>query len=861
MDLESTISQFVEKQFPAFYAEEGPNFILFLKAYYAWMEQEGGATKGSRELLTNLDVDKSIDSFISHFRSQYLVDLPSSDRVSEAFRIKHIQDLYKSKGTSEGMELFFRLFYRSRATIVKPGDNILRASDGKWIVPIYLELDYDENNTTFIGRKITGATSGATAIVESFARRLVNGRIIDVMYLSNLRGNFQVNEYITNTGSLVGAPRIVGSMTSASITNGGFGISNGDVFNITSEHGNGGAARVVVTVNGSGQVQFNLADGGSGYSTTNTTVTVSNAVSFHGGNTVNANNFTTTEFVVQNNFVFSTANTLNIANGSLVQLYNTAPALIGNGVVFSINSSSVSVSVSNGNIASAASLALASNTAINVSVSSPVFTTANAIVMATNSIAIGLSNVNGTFQTGGFMRGATSNCLALAVRLSRGANASFTIGAVSNTEIVSGQTIGNILTLGSINPGIGYDTPPMVTLTNQTIASGLKYDWTVSIANTSGTFIAGQRAVANSGIGGTIRSVNTTSIELRRKFYGDTLANNQQIVSYHANGVISGIATISGVANNTLYLMGNNAVVTTNATSLSGVVNEVEITNSGLGYVHDEVLTFTSIANSSISFTGSANILRQGKGPGFWTDNRGKLNSDKYVQDSDYYQEYSYEVQTDISIDKYADVFKKIMHIAGNKLFGAVAKQPAQDVRLQSSGSYITFVNSDGSTNWSVVGNATAQTNASAGGASIVSAIGVSTATTGAAAFSNILTVGQADGTARANTTASASAISTARSAGVATGQSSATSIASSISRGAGLATSNSAASASALSGAGGQPVGLLLALTYATGGGTTVSAAGNAASTSSANGAGFSFSGGSTTGQPTGLLLSLTYP
>jgi hypothetical protein len=39
--VEKYISNFVESQFPVFYQEEGPNFILFMKAYYEWMETEG----------------------------------------------------------------------------------------------------------------------------------------------------------------------------------------------------------------------------------------------------------------------------------------------------------------------------------------------------------------------------------------------------------------------------------------------------------------------------------------------------------------------------------------------------------------------------------------------------------------------------------------------------------------------------------------------------------------------------------------------------------------------------------------------------------------------------------------------------
>ena len=38
-DIETLISPFIENQFPSFYKEQGENFILFVKAYFEWLEQ------------------------------------------------------------------------------------------------------------------------------------------------------------------------------------------------------------------------------------------------------------------------------------------------------------------------------------------------------------------------------------------------------------------------------------------------------------------------------------------------------------------------------------------------------------------------------------------------------------------------------------------------------------------------------------------------------------------------------------------------------------------------------------------------------------------------------------------------------
>ena len=63
--IEKNISNFIEKQFPSFYKEEGPDFILFMKAYYEWLESDfgtpldgnGGPIREARQLYNYRDID------------------------------------------------------------------------------------------------------------------------------------------------------------------------------------------------------------------------------------------------------------------------------------------------------------------------------------------------------------------------------------------------------------------------------------------------------------------------------------------------------------------------------------------------------------------------------------------------------------------------------------------------------------------------------------------------------------------------------------------------------------------------------------------------------------------------------------
>ena len=57
---------------------------------------------------------------------------------------------------------------------------------------------------------------------------------------------------------------------------------------------------------------------------------------------------------------------------------------------------------------------------------------------------------------------------------------------------------------------------------------------------------------------------------------------------------------------------------------------------------------------------------------GFYVEDGEQLSSNKYIQDNDYYQSYSYVLKTDLAFEKYKDTIIKLIHPSGTKLFGEV---------------------------------------------------------------------------------------------------------------------------------------------------------------------------------------------
>lgn len=265
-DIVKSISQLVENQFPQVYREEGPELIAFIEAYYEFLESQNKyATLASRQMFDANDIDNTLEEFIIHFKEKYLKDLPFDTSTDKRFLIKHIKDYYNSKGTEASVKLLMKLLFAEDVDVYYPGQDILKPSDSNWFTPRYIELDYSERTKSFVGNQIRGALSGATAFVESLVTKRINGRIIDVLYLTNLRGSFEFGEFVTDDLSLQDAPTIIGSLTEVQLLNGGRGNKIGDIVEIESEFGLQAKGRITGISAETGRVDFELIDGGHGY--------------------------------------------------------------------------------------------------------------------------------------------------------------------------------------------------------------------------------------------------------------------------------------------------------------------------------------------------------------------------------------------------------------------------------------------------------------------------------------------------------------------------------------------------------------------------------------------------------------------
>lgn len=765
IDIENQIDFFIPNQVPTFYNVEGPDFVEFIKQYYIWLQSNGKPVGVARDLLLYGDVDTSIDPYLQNIQNKYLQNIPITNSTSRKILLKNALELYRNKGNLKSFDILFRALYDVEATVYIPGQDILRLSDGIWEVSQYLEVSYVSDITKYINKEIVGIGSGARAIVELYNQQTVSNKTIEVFKLSNIKGNFQLGEFIKlyGTNNIDNLPKVLGSLTAISVLDGGINFNVGDVVDVTGTRGGSLAkARVTSTRNTDGAITFQIVTPGSGYTLSNIPVVRARTL-----------------------LDIQTPNT-NIKAGQYIYSNNN----IANGVVFSSNNTNIVVKVDNqdfgdGDLISTATLLLMHKNDCGINANNfivgEVITQYNGSTQIANgtifSINAGnseflISDVQGEFvlstyeDTGlpnnyitstttsvnGFIYsvpyGGNTGTTIVVSSLGSGTGASVRIGSLTaieiltlNTDYIRDYVCEKISVFGSAQTGTISAVSNTFELigTSTTFTTSISNNQFIKLTDGGNTEIIQLNVVSNNTYANTQTQIQfdytvanyfndetdygfpatppPTGEEKLSTFIADALTfDDIQVGSIKS---LSGINPGSGytftpfidVTNppikslnlqDSFYggIKGNNAIISGTAGFGQGIVTSVQVVDSGYGFEPGEYVTMTS-SNTVYTITGRSLVINQGKGQGFWKNTRGFLNSDKFIQDSRYYQEYSYEVRSELSYSKYKDILRTILHPIGLASFGKVVINEVDDLNL-------TLVSEEQEFNG--VGNVTANT-------------------------------------------------------------------------------------------------------------------------------------------------------
>ncbi|GAG38828.1 unnamed protein product, partial [marine sediment metagenome] len=103
----------------------------------------------------------------------------------------------------------------------------------------------------------------------------------------------------------------------------------------------------------------------------------------------------------------------------------------------------------------------------------------------------------------------------------------------------------------------------------------------------------------------------------------------------------------------------------------TGAVMRVAVRDPGTNYLIPPIADFSGSAEG-VGAAATATLGPVYTADGFFGNNDGKLSSNKVLQDNYYYQDYSYVLKSEVTIDKWLDIIKKVIHPSGLKVFGEV---------------------------------------------------------------------------------------------------------------------------------------------------------------------------------------------
>ena len=134
-------------------------------------------------------------------------------------------------------------------------------------------------------------------------------------------------------------------------------------------------------------------------------------------------------------------------------------------------------------------------------------------------------------------------------------------------------------------------------------------------------------------------------------------------VEFEHNGFgYKSIPTVSGGGS------GTGASVTLSGSGIGGI-KTLKLVNGGFHYQIVPTLDFSSSGDGTA--TGVATIgSYENEANTRWVGDDGQLSAANYIQDSRYYQAFSYEIKAGNTIDKWRDYVKRIVHPSGLALFG-----------------------------------------------------------------------------------------------------------------------------------------------------------------------------------------------
>lgn len=138
--MQNNISPYISSGIPEFIRGANPLFRDFIDTYYKYVEQRTKAVGSIHNRYKDTDIDETLDVYVSEFYSTYGQYLPKDIALDKRNFIKLLSLIYDAKGTKKAFELIFKSVFNETVRISYPSEQILRASDGTWVVDKFISV-------------------------------------------------------------------------------------------------------------------------------------------------------------------------------------------------------------------------------------------------------------------------------------------------------------------------------------------------------------------------------------------------------------------------------------------------------------------------------------------------------------------------------------------------------------------------------------------------------------------------------------------------------------------------------------------------------------------------------------------------
>jgi hypothetical protein len=699
---EKKTSFFIEKQFPAIYREEGRELIELVKAYYRFLEEnEAQSTYNIRRIYEYRNLDTTLESMLIFFKNKFMNGLFFDKDIR--FVVKHILDLYRRKGSTEGIELFFKLFFDSEASIYYPSEDMFKPSTSLWKTGSFIQL-YGVTDTKIFGdivdKKIFGDKSKSEAFVDSIYFLNIDNYTIPVLFLSGIKGKFTGYDVIFSDNPVKIYGRVYGSVRQVIPVQSEFFSANnaiGDIVEIVSPTGFGAKGRVTkVSQVLSGQIDFQIVNGGFGYTDANTTVQLSSQTAFFtkGQNIepvrfvigervsqVNSENVEVIGQVIGQKIIVGSngsdtstgfyltpgpdddANTYFLEGGFPIETIDRTENISEFPAFVTEQNDTAKAGVSAGSVADTESITIITDLIenyLNVTLDSPNYSTDSEALLEMSG-----TRVNDVVPT-----------------LSTQLNEAF---------VPEDFEIGRISKLSGINPGLGYFADAFVLARENIISRFNLRNQVLRIVQSPGVVLFVGDIITQEK---TIKTFEGTDIDITvRGRVVNTIGNEIYVTQLtfesfvttspiFKQGSTTPITAVSRSRDQNSRPLGLNADISANVETVVGRIEAIDVIDSGFGYGDKSIAQVFNTTKSEREGSSSTtpdclvtvNARDQGIAEGRWESFFSHINQEKVIQDSLFYQDYSYQVTTDVSSTEYINEYIDTVHPVGMKLFTAFGK-------------------------------------------------------------------------------------------------------------------------------------------------------------------------------------------